>query len=181
MQVQLLDLLLQCLADWGRWEEALGWCEAAIPVVPVKQQRPLSFWKVRRLLSSGIWNGLGRCCGAIKDLQTGTPPGPANKLRALLRLHMAAGMLDLCNKRSARAALHAEVTEQCLCRASDHCQGTRSTCLQVRALGKLGRSPEDEIARLRDTGGTHAAAAWLSLAQQESALELQRQYHEKVS
>ena len=65
--------------------------------------------------------------------------------------------------------------------ASEDCRGTRSTCLQVRALGRLGRSPDDEVARLRDAGASHAAAAWLSLAQQESALELQRQYYEKAS
>lgn len=73
------------------------------------------------------------------------------------------------------------MTRQHLSRASGKCKGTQSTCLQVRALGKMGRSPEDEIARLRDAGANHAAAAWLSLAQQESALELQRQYHETVS
>ena len=66
VQVQLLDLLLQCLADGGRWEEALGWCEAAFPAVPVKQQRPLSFWKVGGLVPPCCWNTLG--CDTSDDL-----------------------------------------------------------------------------------------------------------------
>ena len=67
VQVQLLDLLLQCLADGGRWEEALGWCEAAFPAVPVKQQRPLSFWKV-----GACWhNVMGTPCdGGVKPSMT---------------------------------------------------------------------------------------------------------------
>lgn len=46
VQVELVGLLSQCMADGARWEDGLRQCEKAMSVLPSATHLPLSKWKV---------------------------------------------------------------------------------------------------------------------------------------